>query len=497
MSPRNSLILCGFLPGSSCPDDGAFHRVVMPEGQRLESLAGGGFGWAFAIGADAADEKRKTLYSWGRPPFPSSSPSSGTDGVLLAAAGYDHAVFSKKSDDGSLWFCGWAAGAFGGGRGGGAAAATTSKEERGPSSYVTSWTRLPLPPAPPSSSGDSPPASHVSALACGFDRTLALTFSAEGGQLWEWGAAGEGEAEAERGGAGRAAEEGGASPPLPLPRLVPFPRGGGERTRITSISAGAHHCAAVDSRGALWTWGGNLRGQCGVVVSPSPCSSRGEESKGTPPPSLAVRVPAPTRNATLGGVRLAAVAAGGSHTLVLCEAGSLFGFGANGSGQLGLLAVGGGGGAGGGGEAEEREPPSSTRVPTPVAVASSPSSPPPSFSSISAGATHSLALAEDGREVFVLGRVSPSGASPSPSGGGVGVGVGSSPHPPPPFCPPRRAALPAGARAAAVASGWWHAMISLVEGEEEEGEEAGAPEGEREGEVGASGRRAAKRRKEL
>ena len=74
MSPRNSLILCGFLPGSSCPDDGAFHRVVMPEGQRLESLAGGGFGWAFAIGADAADEKRKTLYSWGRPPFPSSSP---------------------------------------------------------------------------------------------------------------------------------------------------------------------------------------------------------------------------------------------------------------------------------------------------------------------------------------------------------------------------------------------------------------------------------------
>jgi len=48
-----------------------------------------------------------------------------------------------------------------------------------------------------------------------------------------------------------------------------------------------------------------------------------------------------------------------------------------------------------------------------------------------------------------------------------------------------------------VASGWWHAMISLVEGEEEEGEEAGAPEGEREGEVGASGRRAAKRRKDL
>ena len=541
MPPRSFLMLSGFLPGS-CRDDGEFHGVEVPEGQRLKSLAGGGFGWALAIGDDGKEEdddkddrrKKRNLHCWGRPPFSSSSPAS--DEVLLAAAGYDHAVVSKP--DGSLWFCGWGAGVFGSGGGGGArgGAKRMAKENNDarnssslppPPPYLSRWTRLPLPP-----SSSSPP---VSALACGFDRTLALLSTpaapaaaaeeeeeeeeGEGNSstLWEWGGEGGGasEEEEEEEEEQRNGKEGSSSPSpsLPLPRLVPFPRG----TRITAVSAGAHHCAAVDSEGALWTWGENLRGQCGLVVgSDSSSSSKREKNfpSSSSSSSFSLCVPAPTKNPALGGVRVLAVAAGGSHTLVLCDSGSLYGFGDNEAGQLGYLVD---EEEGGGeeeeddddgekvveGEEEKKRSPllSSTRVPMPVAVVierGSDGSSPPSFASISAGATHSLALAEaeggGGKEVYVLGRVSPSSSSPSPSPSDGGGGSSLSP-----FCPPRRAVLPlpAGAKkaatrakamATAVESGWWHAMVLVAIDEEAEVQGSEAPEEEG---------RAAKRTKKL
>ena len=184
------------------------------------SLIGGGFGWASATatadgGVDYERPKSK-LYSWGRPPFSSSDDSGACSDVLTAAAGYDHAVLSKS--DGSLWFCGWLAGVFGEER------AKAEKEKKNvnsssssassssSSSSLARWTPLPF---------LRSPASPVSALACGFDRTLALTHSEEEGMLWEWGGGvGESENEGER---GLEEEEAKGPPPPPPPAAAPRP----------------------------------------------------------------------------------------------------------------------------------------------------------------------------------------------------------------------------------------------------------------------------------
>jgi alpha-tubulin suppressor-like RCC1 family protein len=72
----------------------------------------------------------------------------------------------------------------------------------------------------------------------------------------------------------------------------------------------------VDAGGVL-TWGCNLLGQCGHGGSPSEVAS-------------------PRLLAPLLGVPIKAVRAGLNHTLALSEAGDVYAWGANESGQLGL-----------------------------------------------------------------------------------------------------------------------------------------------------------------
>ena len=67
------------------------------------------------------------------------------------------------------------------------------------------------------------------------------------------------------------------------------------------------------------TWGSNARGQLGLITLP-------ETSV----------VPSPTPVAALSGVPLVQVAAGGAHTLALSVSGTVFGWGQNDAGQLGL-----------------------------------------------------------------------------------------------------------------------------------------------------------------
>ena len=72
------------------------------------------------------------------------------------------------------------------------------------------------------------------------------------------------------------------------------------------------------SDGQALSWGSNTRGQLGLTL-----------------PETSV-VPSPTPVAALSGVPLVQVTAGGAHTLALSVSGTVFGWGQNDAGQLGL-----------------------------------------------------------------------------------------------------------------------------------------------------------------
>lgn len=88
---------------------------------------------------------------------------------------------------------------------------------------------------------------------------------------------------------------------------------------VVAIAAGDYHTLALLSNGSVYGWGQNLSGQLGNGVTSSFNN-------------------VPVRCGTLTGVR--AIAAGGSHSLVALNDGSLFGFGSNSNGQLGVAGAG-------------------------------------------------------------------------------------------------------------------------------------------------------------
>jgi alpha-tubulin suppressor-like RCC1 family protein len=87
---------------------------------------------------------------------------------------------------------------------------------------------------------------------------------------------------------------------------------------VIAVSVGGSHSLALCSDGTLATWGSNSNGQLG---------NGGTTSSNTPVPV--------NMSGILAGKQVVAIAAGGSHNLVLCSDGTLATWGVNSSGQLG------------------------------------------------------------------------------------------------------------------------------------------------------------------
>ncbi|MFZ5875057.1 MAG: hypothetical protein ACOYXU_01490 [Nitrospirota bacterium] len=87
-----------------------------------------------------------------------------------------------------------------------------------------------------------------------------------------------------------------------------------------AVSARGHHTVAIKLDGSLWAWGDNAYGQVG----------NGTDTTQPAPARIVVR--------TTSGVELtwSAVAAGDDHTLAIAEDGSLWAWGLNNNGQLGV-----------------------------------------------------------------------------------------------------------------------------------------------------------------
>ena len=98
-------------------------------------------------------------------------------------------------------------------------------------------------------------------------------------------------------------------------RYVTFPVSSGGGFRL--VSSGSAHVAAIKMDGSLWTWGSNQNGQLGD----------GSTTDRAIPGAVATPSGAPPWTA---------VACGGSHTLALRADGTLWAWGSNGDGQLGL-----------------------------------------------------------------------------------------------------------------------------------------------------------------
>ncbi|XP_054285164.1 probable E3 ubiquitin-protein ligase HERC4 isoform X2 [Macrosteles quadrilineatus] len=86
---------------------------------------------------------------------------------------------------------------------------------------------------------------------------------------------------------------------------------------VVQVSCGYRHCMALTNNGQLFAWGCNDSGQLGLG---NKCES----------------VSQPTLVKSLGGVPLAFISSGGSHSFAVSKSGAVFGWGKNNSGQLGL-----------------------------------------------------------------------------------------------------------------------------------------------------------------
>ncbi|MCL2797672.1 MAG: InlB B-repeat-containing protein, partial [Firmicutes bacterium] len=124
----------------------------------------------------------------------------------------------------------------------------------------------------------------------------------EFGGLWTWGSNGNG-----RLGLGSA---GGAD------RLTPQPVTALSDKVIVAISAGHEHSLAIDQDGILYAWGNNGSGRLGL----------GGGTDRNAPQAVTIS----------GGKKATSVSAGQEHSFVIDEDGTLWAFGANGNGRLGV-----------------------------------------------------------------------------------------------------------------------------------------------------------------
>lgn len=142
-----------------------------------------------------------------------------------------------------------------------------------------------------------PGISGVTAAAAGNNFTLALKSD---GTVWAWGTNTSGQL------------GNGTTVASATPVQVSFPAG----VTIKAIAAGSGHSLAVDTNGNAWAWGDNSNGQLG--------------NNSTTSSAVPVQVTMPA------GVAVSSVAAGQFHSLALAANGTLYSWGQNTSGQLGL-----------------------------------------------------------------------------------------------------------------------------------------------------------------
>jgi alpha-tubulin suppressor-like RCC1 family protein len=176
---------------------------------------------------------------------------------------------------------------------------------------------------------------------------------------------------------------------------VTFPAG----TVVTQVTAGSSHALALTSAGQVYAWGAGLEGQLGDG-------------------STALRT-APTPVTFPAGTVVTQVSAGGDHSMALTSTGELYAWGDNSHGQLGDGTT--------------------TGSDTPVAV---PAPTGLTFTDISAGTSHSLAVGSDG-SVWAWGL----GASGQLGDGSFGDADA-----------PTEVAMPAGAGVTMVAAGGAHSL---------------------------------------
>ena len=146
---------------------------------------------------------------------------------------------------------------------------------------------------------------RVLAVTCGASHTVALC---NDGTLASWGSNANGQL-------GNNNATGNSSTPV----AVLTTSGALFGRTVVGIAAGADFTLAMCSDGTVASWGKNNVGQLG---------------NGGMPTNSAVPVLV-TMNGALSGKIVTAIAAGGTHALVRCSDGSVFAWGANGSGQLG------------------------------------------------------------------------------------------------------------------------------------------------------------------
>ncbi len=184
---------------------------------------------------------------------------------------------------------------------------------------------------------------------------------------------------------------------------------------FTAVSAGNVHTLAVGSDGNVYAWGNNNYGQLG----------EGSTAASSVPVAVAA-------GAVPAGVTFTAVSAGGFHSLALGSDGKVYAWGNNGSGQLGD-------GVG-----------VNSSVPVAVAAGAVPAG--VTFTAVSAGRTHSLALGSDGR-LYAWG-----------SGGDGRLGHGSTSSSSAPVAV-AAGAVPAGVTFTAVSAGMQHSAALGSDGQ--------------------------------
>ncbi|MBI3078556.1 MAG: RCC1 repeat-containing protein, partial [Deltaproteobacteria bacterium] len=165
----------------------------------------------------------------------------------------------------------------------------------------------------------------------------------------------------------------------PTPVQVKGPGGVGVLGGVRGAAGGFHHSLAVTSNGAVWAWGENHWGQLGEGMTTA-------RPRLTPVP-VQVRDPNdPSRLVPLTDVT--AVAAGQIHSLALKSDGTVWAWGLNAQGQLGVVGL------------------TSVFTPTAVQVREDPRDPRRflvGVTAIAAGPNHNLALKADGT-VWAWGR---------------------------------------------------------------------------------------------